>query len=54
MMALSTCVGTVRANYTETMDPNSSAKDLKSEYGLVDDCAKTNQSDILQKAIRCS
>ena len=51
MMALATSVATVQAKYTETMDPKSRARNLKSDYGLVDDNAKTNQSDVLQEAI---
>ena len=35
MMTLTICVATVQAGYTETMDPNSFAKNLKSDYGLV-------------------
>ena len=42
---------TADARYQETMDPNGFVKNLESDYGLVDDDAKTNQSALLQKAI---
>ncbi|TWT81429.1 Iota-carrageenase precursor [Planctomycetes bacterium CA13] len=42
---------TASAEYTETMAPNGPIKKVGSDYGLVDDNAKTNQSDVLQKAI---
>ncbi|WP_419194038.1 hypothetical protein [Novipirellula herctigrandis] len=42
---------TANAEYKETMDPNGPTKNVGSDYGLVDDNAKTNQSDVLQKAI---
>ncbi len=41
----------VRAEYKDTMDPNGPVKNLKTDYGLVDDNAQKNQSDTLQKAI---
>ncbi|MCK5173257.1 MAG: hypothetical protein KAR47_07690 [Planctomycetes bacterium] len=41
----------LQAEYTETMNPNGLMKNLKSDYGLIDDNAKTNQSEIFQKAI---
>jgi hypothetical protein len=39
------------AGYTETMDPNGPLKDLRADFGLLDDDAAHNQSGILQKAI---
>ena len=50
-LTLISWVTTVSARYQETMDTNSFVQDLKSDYGLVDDDAKTNQSALLQKAI---
>ena len=44
-------VTTAEARYQETMDPNGFVKNLESDYGLVGDGAKTNQSALLQKAI---
>ncbi|WP_442509217.1 hypothetical protein SH528x_000773 [Novipirellula sp. SH528] len=41
----------VQAEYTETMDPNGLTKNLKTDYGLVDDDAKNNQSETFRKAI---
>ncbi|VGO19663.1 glycoside hydrolase family protein [Pontiella sulfatireligans] len=41
----------VKAKYTETMDPNGLTKNAKTDYGLVDDRAKKNQSEVFQKAI---
>ena len=41
----------VHAEYKETMDPNGPTKNLHQDFGLKDDGAKTNQSEILQKAI---
>ena len=41
----------LHAEYLETMDPDGLTKNLKSDYGLVNDNAKANQSEILQKAI---
>jgi len=40
----------VQAEYKETMDPEGRTGNLAS-YGLVDDNAKSNQSDVFQKAI---
>jgi hypothetical protein len=40
-----------QAKYTETMDPDGLTKNLLSDYGLVDDNAKSNQRQIVQKAI---
>ena len=42
---------TANAEYTETMDPGGPTKNVGTDYGLVDDNAKANQSEILQKAI---
>lgn len=39
------------AGYTETMNPNGLTRNLQTDFGLVDDYAKSNQSAILQKAI---
>lgn len=50
-LALISWTTAASARYQETMDPNSSAKNLKFDYGLVDDDAKTNQSALLQNAI---
>jgi hypothetical protein len=46
-------VAAVSANaaYKETMDPDGPVKDLRSDYGLVDDGARTDQSAVFQKAI---
>jgi hypothetical protein len=48
---LAASVAVVKAKYTDTMDPNGLRKDLKTDFGLVDDNAASNQSDLLQKAI---
>ena len=40
-----------RAEYIETMDPSGLTRNLRTHYGLVDDDARTNQSETLQKAI---
>lgn len=48
MVALSS---TSKAAYEETMDPNGLTINLQTDFGLVDDQAQHNQSDILQKAI---
>jgi len=50
-IALAAWTTTVQAKYTETMDPNGPSKNLKTDYGLVDDNAKSNQSETFQKAI---
>jgi hypothetical protein len=42
---------TSKAEYKETMDPNALIKNLQTDFGLVDDNAKSNQSDVFQKAI---
>ena len=39
------------AAYKETMDPDGLAKDLKADYGLVDDNAVNDQSEKFQQAI---
>lgn len=48
---LGVCMTTVQARYTETMNPHGPVRNLKTDYSLVDDDAKSNQSDTLQKAI---
>jgi len=48
MVALSS---TSQAAYEETMEPNGLTRNLQTDFGLVDDQAQHNQSDILQKAI---
>ena len=50
-MAVILWTTSVQAAYRETMNPNGLTKNLKSDYGLVDDNAKTNQSATLQEAI---
>jgi hypothetical protein len=50
-MTLMAWTTTVHAEYTETMDPNGLTRNLKTNYGLVDDGAKNNQSETFQKAI---
>jgi len=50
-LLLSTRAAVTNAEYRETMAPNSLAKSVRSDYGLVDDNAETNQSATLQKAI---
>ena len=44
-------IPTSQAAYQETMGPNGLTKNLKTDFGLVDENAKNNQSEILQKAI---
>jgi len=39
------------AAYKEMMDPNGTSRNLKIDYGLKDDGAKSNQSEIFQRAI---
>ena len=39
------------AEYTETMKPDGLIKNLKTDFGLVDDNAQSDQSAILQEAI---
>ena len=51
MTVLATCATTVQAKYVETMAPNGLSRNLKTDYGLVDDNAEANQSEIFQKAI---
>lgn len=41
----------LQAAYQETMNPNGRMKNLQSDYSLVDDNARANQSHIFQKAI---
>ena len=48
LLALTTAV---KAAYRETMDPKGLTKNLKEDFGLVDDNAETNQSELLQEAI---
>lgn len=40
-----------KAEYKDTMDPNGLTRNLQTDFDLVDDDAKSNQSAILQKAI---
>ena len=42
---------TINAQYTEVINSKGLTKNLKKDYGLVDDNAKTNQSEKIQKAI---
>ena len=51
ILAVMAVGSTVEAAYKETMDPNGLTKNLKTDFGLVDDDAKSNQSELLQKAI---
>ena len=51
MIAIVMLPPTVDAAYKETMDPAGLTRNLKTDYGLVDDNAKSNQSEKLQKAI---
>jgi len=51
VMTLTVWASAAQARYTETMDPNGPAKNLKTDYGLVDDNAATNQSEVFQEAI---
>lgn len=51
MMALIATAPLAEAKYTEVMDPQGFTKNLKSDYGLVDDNAAADQSDVLLKAI---
>lgn len=50
-MALLASTEGTRAAYRETMDPDGPVKNLRDDYGLVDDNAAANQSEIFQKAI---
>lgn len=45
------CATTANAEYKETMVPSGPTTNVGTDYGLVDDNAKTNQSDVPQKAI---
>ena len=51
MIAMISLAPDVNAAYKETMDPDGLTKNLQTDFGLVDDNAKTNQSELLQKAI---
>lgn len=51
MMAMVVFAPAAKAAYKETMDPDGLTKNMKTDFGLVDDNAKSNQSDLLQKAI---
>lgn len=44
-------VSAASAEYREVMDPNGPTKNLRIDYGLLDDDAQANQSDTLQAAI---
>ncbi|TWU38222.1 right-handed parallel beta-helix repeat-containing protein [Novipirellula artificiosorum] len=50
-MMLIRFAGIANAEYVETMDPNGLTKNAGADYGLVDDNAIANQSDVIQKAI---
>ncbi|RMG41008.1 MAG: hypothetical protein D6725_02315, partial [Planctomycetota bacterium] len=41
----------VHAEYKEVMDPNGLTKNLRTDYGLVDDGGRSDQSAVVQKAI---
>ncbi|WP_139958680.1 hypothetical protein [Flavicella sediminum] len=51
VMILLCTINNVHAQYKETMNPKGLSKNLKKDYGLVDDNAATNQSEKLTKAI---
>ena len=51
LLSLFLMSGLSRAAYRETMNPDGFSKNLKKDFGLVDDNAKKNQSEVLQKAI---
>ncbi len=51
IIVMATCVIPVQARYTETLSSAGLIKNLKLDYGLADDGAKTNQSEILRRAI---
>ena len=42
---------TANAEYKETMDAGGPTRNVGTDYGLVDDNAASNQSEILQQAI---
>ena len=50
-MIMIASIPAVKAEYKETMNPDGLTKNLKVDFGLVDDNAKNNQSEVLQKAI---
>ena len=51
ILALTVGSTIAHARYKETMDPNGLSKNLVSDFGLVDDDAKANQSEIFQEGI---
>lgn len=50
LLAWAVCLP-ARAEYTETMNPNGLTKNLRDDYGLVDDNGRTDQSARFQRAI---
>ena len=48
---LAILASTTQSAYRETMAPSSLTKNLRDDYGLVDDNAEANQSETFQKAI---
>ena len=40
-----TLVSISKAEYKDTMDPNGLTRNLRTDFGLVDDDAKSNQND---------
>ncbi|MFC1764910.1 hypothetical protein ACFL6U_22920 [Planctomycetota bacterium] len=51
LLAMLAWISPANAVYTETMNPNGLAINLMTDYGLVDDNAEANQSDVFQAAI---
>ncbi len=51
LLILTAGAGTLQARYTETMTQHSPSRNLKTDYGMKDDNAQANQSDIFQQAI---
>ena len=51
LLAMLAWIPAASADYKETMDPNGLTKNLKTDFGMVDDNAANNQSGVLQKAI---
>ncbi|TWT80215.1 Iota-carrageenase precursor [Planctomycetes bacterium CA13] len=51
-LAFLICCTEVHAKYRETMDPNGPMKNLHTDFGLKNDGAKSDQSDLMQKAIQ--
>ncbi|WP_136060035.1 glycoside hydrolase family protein [Pontiella sulfatireligans] len=51
ILAMLAVIPSVNAAYKETMDPNGLTKNLKKDFGMVDDNAKSDQSEKLQEAI---